>query len=74
MLLEAKQTIQRWLPGNRTSISETGTIGEAFIEEVIPEKQAGFRPFWRCTDQVLALTNFNENGLKNKQVDLKAAY
>lgn len=50
------------------------------INEVIPREQAGFRIGRSCTDQVLSLTNFIENGFQRKLktgvvfVDLTAAY
>lgn len=50
------------------------------INEIIPPEQAGFRTGRSCTDQVLALTNFIENGFQLKLktglvlVDLTAAY
>lgn len=53
---------------------------EEDIEKVIPPEQAGFRKGRSCTDQVLALTNFIENGYDKMQktavsfVDLTAAY
>lgn len=49
------------------------------INEIIPPEQAGFRAGRSCTDQVLALTNFIENGFQLKLktglvlVDLTAA-
>ena len=54
-------------------------IGPA-IEEILPIEQAGFRPNRNCTDQVLALTNFIEDGFQKQLktsvtfVDLTAAY
>lgn len=50
------------------------------IEAIIPKEQAGFRPKRSCTDQVLALTNFIEEGFQKRMktavtfVDLTAAY
>ena len=50
------------------------------IDKVIPQEQAGFRPSRSCTDQVLALTNYVQDGFQNHLksavtfVDLTAAY
>lgn len=50
------------------------------IETLIPNEQAGFRPKRDCSDQVLSLTTYVENGFEMKKksvsvfLDLSAAY
>lgn len=50
------------------------------LNEMIPVKQAGFRPGRNCCDQVLSLTSFIEKGFEQKKktaaafIDLSASY